>query len=80
MLGVGGIVSAKVSQKRKGVFGDDVEHFFGFKVLEAGPAQVVVVAFAVVFAFGEDSPLDRFLETIGFVFFQRVEIVQSSEE
>jgi hypothetical protein len=64
---------------------DDVEHLLGLEVAEARPAAILVGASAaladVVFAFGEDAALEFFeFETGGFIFLERVEIVEAPQE
>lgn len=51
----------------------DCEHFLGGGFLEAGPAEIVLLR-------GEDGFLDGFLEAVGLVFLEGVELVQALDE
>jgi len=61
---VSGIVACQGAQERKHVVVHDGEHFLGFKMLEARPAEIFVVAALGVFAVREDEALE-FLSTVG---------------
>jgi hypothetical protein len=77
---VGGIVAAQRAQKRKDVVVHNRKHFLRFKILEPRPAQIIVGAALRVMACGKDAALHRFLEPGGFVFLQRVQIVEPLKE
>ena len=59
VVGVGGAIAAQSAQERKDMLAHDRVHLGRRKVLEARPAQVVVIPLLGVLALGEDAPLYR---------------------
>ena len=78
---VGGVVAAEHAEEGKDVVIHHLIHLRWRKVLEARPAAVFVGAALRVFAFGEDAAFELLeLQARGFVFLQRVQIVEALEE
>ena len=71
MVGIRRIITTERPQEWEDVLGHDLEHLFGFEVLEPSPAEVFVESFSWVFAFRKRSPLHRLFSAVGFVFLQR---------
>jgi len=62
------------------VFGENVEHLFWFKVLESRPAKIFVRTLPRVLALRKRSTLHRFVSAVGFVLFQRMQVIESLDE
>lgn len=80
VMRVSRIVAAQPTQERKHVLADDAVHLARRKVLEPGPAEVVVQTSAVfadaVAALGKYPSRQRLLQPRGFVLLERMQIVQ----
>ena len=82
---VGGVAIAELAgepltQVRKDVLAHDGVHLRRGEVLEARPAEVFIESAFRVAARGKDAPLHRPLEAVGFVFLQRVQVVEPAQE
>src|SRR5207237_1088221 len=80
LLRVAGYVGVERAEKWENVPANNREHFCRREVLKARPPEIFVRTAAAVFPFRKNAALDRLLQPIRFVFFKRVEIVQSADE
>ena len=62
------------------MFGNHFEHFLWLEMFEPRPSQIVVRPFPRVLPLRKDPILDRLLGTVGFVFFEGMQVIESLEE